>query len=83
MANIKLSGFTLAKGKELRGDDAFEFKQINDLRIAVLCDGVGSADYGDIAAERVCSFLVNNLKNRPLSWSIQKSIIHFIKNWNR
>ncbi len=82
MANIKLSGFTLAKAKELKGDDAFEIKRINDLTIAVLCDGVGSADYGDVAAKRVCSFLVNNLKNRPLSWSIQKSIIHFIKNIN-
>ncbi len=83
MANIKLSGFTLAKAKELKGDDAFEIKQVNDLTIAVLCDGVGSADYGAIAAKRVCSYLVNNLKNRPLSWSIRKSIIHFIKNINQ
>ena len=32
MVNIKLSGFTLAKGKELKGDDAFELKQIGDHR---------------------------------------------------
>lgn len=83
MANIKLSGFTLAKGKELKGDDAFELKQIDNLTIAVLCDGVGSADYGREAAQRVCSFLITSLKNRPLSWSIQKSIIHFIKNINQ
>ncbi len=83
MANIKLSGFTLAKEKELKGDDAFELKRVNGLTIAVLCDGVGSADYGDVAAKRVCSFLVNNLKNRPLAWSLQKSIIHFIKNINQ
>jgi serine/threonine protein phosphatase PrpC len=82
MANIKLSGFTLAKGKELKGDDAFLTKQIDGLTIAVLCDGVGSAEYGREAATRVCSFLVNSLKNRPLSWSIQKSILHFIKNIN-
>ena len=80
MANIKLSGFTLAKAKELKGDDAFLYKQVDELTIAVLCDGVGSADHGAEAASRVCSFLVNSLKNRPLSWSIQKSILHFIKN---
>ncbi len=83
MANIKLSGFTLAKGKELKGDDAFEFKQIEDLTVAVLCDGVGSAEHGAEAAKRVCSFLITSLKNRPLSWSIQKSILHFIKNINQ
>jgi serine/threonine protein phosphatase PrpC len=82
MANIKLSGFSLAKGKELKGDDAFLLKQVGDLSIAVLCDGVGSADHGAEAAKRVCAFLVNSLKNRPLSWSLQKSILHFIKNIN-
>ncbi len=83
MANINLSGFSLAKGKELKGDDAFLFKQIDNLTISVVCDGVGSAEHGAEAAQRVCNFLINSLKNRPLSWSIQKSITHFIKNINK
>ena len=82
MAKIKLAGFTLAKGKELKGDDAFIYKQAHDLTIAVLCDGVGSAAHGAEAAQRVCRFLETNLKNRPLSWSLEKSILHFIKNIN-
>jgi len=43
---IKTSGFTLAKGKELKGDDYFDVKTIGDLTIAIVCDGVGSADEG-------------------------------------
>ena len=82
MANIKLSGFTLAKGKELKGDDVYAIKQIGDLTIAVVCDGVGSAIAGQEAATRVCNFLVTSLKNRPLSWDLEKSILHFIKNIN-
>ncbi|HIP45303.1 MAG TPA: hypothetical protein EYG93_08260, partial [Sulfurospirillum arcachonense] len=50
MANISLSGFTLAKGKELKGDDAFETKRMQDLSVALLCDGVGSAQEGQAAA---------------------------------
>jgi hypothetical protein len=30
MANISLSGFSLAKGKELIGDDFYKMKQIED-----------------------------------------------------
>ncbi len=83
MANIKLSGFTLAKGKELKGDDAFAFKNMENLTVAVVCDGVGSATYGAEAAQRVCSYLLTNLKGRPTSWSLQKSITHFLKNINK
>ena len=82
MANISLSGFTLAKGKELKGDDAFATKKMQDLSVAILCDGVGSAQEGQAAANRVTQFLTTSLKNRPTSWSIQKSITHFIESIN-
>ncbi len=82
MANINLSGFSLAKEKDLKGDDAFLFKNIGDITIAVVCDGLGSASYGAEAADRVCNFLLTTLKNRPLTWSMQKSINHFIKSIN-
>lgn len=80
--SIKISGFSLAKGKELTGDDFYDFKNINDLTVAVVCDGVGSAQAGAEAAKRVTSYLINNFKMRPKAWSIEKSIKSFIKSIN-
>jgi len=80
--NIKTSGFTLAKGKELKGDDFFDVKSIGGLTIAIVCDGVGSADEGAEAARRVTNYLMTNFKNRPVSWSIEKSIKTFISSIN-
>jgi len=34
--SIKTSGFTLAKGKELKGDDYFDVKIIDDITIAIV-----------------------------------------------
>ncbi len=77
------SAFGLAKEKELVSDDFFEVKVIDDICIAVLCDGVGSALKGREAARRVVRYLINNFKNRPQSWSIEKSLNTFIKNINQ
>ncbi|CAA6802426.1 MAG: Protein serine/threonine phosphatase PrpC, regulation of stationary phase [uncultured Sulfurovum sp.] len=79
---IKTSGFSLVKGKALTGDDYFDVKTIDNLTVAVVCDGVGSADEGAEAAKRVTSHLMSNFKNRPISWSIEKSIKTFIKSIN-
>jgi len=81
--NIDTSGFTLAKGTQLKGDDFFEIKVMDNITVAVVCDGVGSAMQGAEAAKRVSHFLVHSLKNRPKSWSMEKSIKHFIDNINR
>ena len=81
--NIETSGFTLAKGTQLTGDDFFEVKVMNNITVAVVCDGVGSALQGAQAAKRVSQFLVHSLKSRPKSWSMEKSIKHFIENINR
>jgi len=80
--NIKTSGFSLVKGKELKGDDYFDVKIIGNLTIAIVCDGVGSADEGAEAAKRVTIHLMSNFKNRPVSWSIEKSIKTFTKSIN-
>jgi len=80
--NIQTSGFTLAKRKELRGDDFYEVKVFDDVVVAVVCDGVGSADEGALAAKRVTRHLINNFKNRPAAWSIEKSIKKFIQSIN-
>lgn len=81
--NIETSGLTLAKGTKLKGDDFFEVKVMDNITVAVVCDGVGSALHGAEAAKRTCHFLVHSLKNRPKSWSMEKSIKHFIENINR
>ena len=81
-ANIKSSGFTLVRGKKLVGDDIYEVKTLGDLTIAIVCDGVGSASAGREAAQRVTSYLINNFKMRPKSWSIEKSILTFIESIN-
>lgn len=81
--NIETSGFTLAKGTQLKGDDFFEVKVMENITVAVVCDGVGSAMQGDEAAKRTSNFLVHSLKNRPKSWSMEKSILHFIESINR
>jgi serine/threonine protein phosphatase PrpC len=82
MANIKLSGFTLAKGDHLTGDDAYEYKRLSDAAIAIVCDGVGSAEAGAEAAKRASGYLLKNLKNHPMSWSMEKTLRHFIENIN-
>ena len=55
--NIDTSGFTLAKGTQLTGDDFFEIKVMDNITVAVVCDGVGSAMQGAEAAKRVSHFL--------------------------
>ena len=80
--NIKTSGFSLAKRKELTGDDFYEIKQLNDLTIAVLCDGVGSAQEGANAAKKVTQHIINNFKNLPRVWSIEKALKESIQSIN-
>ena len=81
--NIETSGLTLAKGSQLKGDDFFEVKVMENITVAVVCDGVGSALQGAHAAKHTSNFLIHSLKNRPKSWTMEKSIKHFIENINR
>ena len=80
--NIKTSAFSLAKRKELTGDDFYEVKQFEDITIAVLCDGVGSAQEGAMAAKKVTQHIINNFKNIPRVWSVEKAVKEFIKSIN-
>ena len=80
--NIKTSGFSLAKRKELTGDDFYDIKTIGNITVAIVCDGVGSAQEGAEAAQRTTSYLMNNLKKRPKTWSIEKSLQTFIQSIN-
>ncbi|MCF6207040.1 MAG: protein phosphatase 2C domain-containing protein [Sulfurovum sp.] len=80
--NIETSVFSLAKGTQLTGDDYAEVKVLENITVAVVCDGVGSAVAGAEAAKRTAHFLMQSLKNRPRSWSMEKSIKHFIDKIN-
>ncbi len=80
--HYKTSAFGLAKGNEVVSDDAYAVRVFEDIVLGIVCDGVGSAQGGREAAKRVVNYMVNNFKNRPKSWSIQKSILTFIKNIN-
>ncbi|MCK4737525.1 MAG: bifunctional protein-serine/threonine kinase/phosphatase [Sulfurimonas sp.] len=81
-SNIRSSGFSLAKGKELTGDDFYDVKTIGGITVGIVCDGVGGAQEGAEAAARVTNYLMNNFKIRPKVWSIEKSINTFIKSIN-
>lgn len=80
--NIKSLGFSLAKRKELTGDDFYDIKTIGSLTVAIVCDGVGSVTEGAQAAKRTTNYLMNNLKQKPKTWSIEKSILSFIGSIN-
>lgn len=80
--NIKTSGFSLAKRKELIGDDFYDIKSIGNITVAIVCDGVGSAQEGAEAAKRTTNYLMNNLQKKPKTWSIEKSLKSFIKSIN-
>ncbi len=80
--NFKISAFGLAKGSELTGEDAYAARIYDDIAVAIVCDGVGSALSGGEAAKRVVNYMLNNFKTRPSSWSIEKSLFTFIKNIN-
>ena len=81
-SNIKTTGFSLAKAKELTGDDFYAIKTIGNLTVGIVCDGVGSAKEGAEAAKRTTNYLMNNLKQRPKTWSIEKALNSFIKSIN-
>jgi len=57
--NINTSGFSLAKRKELTGDDFYDIKTIGNITVAIVCDGVGSAQEGAEAAKRTTNYLMN------------------------
>jgi serine/threonine protein kinase len=80
--SVKTTSFSLAKGKQLTGDDFALVKRFEDLTVAVVCDGVGSAIEGANASRRTATQLVNSFKTKPTTWSIQKSIESFILSIN-
>jgi len=81
--SFETSAFGLAKGNALVSDDFFAVGVFDDVTVGVVCDGVGSARMGGEASRRIVNYLLKNFKQRPQSWSIEKSLERFIDNINR
>ncbi len=79
---FRISTFGLAKGKALVSEDFAAVKVIDELCVGIVCDGVGSARAGAKASRRTVNYLMNNFRQRPRSWSIEKSLRHFIAGIN-
>jgi len=79
---VRVNSFGLAKRQEELSDDYFEVRIFEDLVVAVVADGVGSALEGRTAAKRTVEALQKNFKIRPNSWTIQKSLDNFITSIN-
>jgi len=81
-SNLKTSAFGLAKGAELLSDDNFSVQHFQDITIAVLCDGVGSAKEGREASLRTVEYFVNSFKLKPQAWSIPQALEQFTNSIN-
>lgn len=79
---VKVNSFGLAKRQKPESDDYFEVRIFEDLVVAVVADGVGSALEGRAAAKRTVEALQKNFKIRPNSWTIQESLTNFISSIN-
>ena len=55
----------------------------NDAVIAVVADGVGSAELAGEAAARVVSATMQNFRARPRTWSLPKALEEFTRLSNR
>jgi serine/threonine protein phosphatase PrpC len=80
---VKVNSFGLAKRDKTLSDDHFEVRIFDDLVVAVVADGVGSALEGRAAAQRTVEALLKNFKIRPSSWTIEESLSKFIHSINR
>ncbi len=79
---VRVNSFGLAKQDKELSDDYFEVRIFEDLVVAVVADGVGSAQEGRNAAIRTVEALQKNFKIRPTSWTIQESLSNFITSIN-
>ena len=73
----------LAAGLKAGSQDACAAETWRDAVVAVAADGVGGAECGQEAAERVVEFIVSNFKSRPKSWSTARALEEFTQLVNR
>ena len=81
-SNLKVSSFGLAKGVELLSDDYFDIGHFENLTIAILCDGVGSAKEGRSASKEIVEYLLKSFELKPTAWDIPQSLEQFINSIN-
>lgn len=84
MLKVQASEFILPKAANITGDDACAHAILdNEVLIAVLCDGVGSAKRGGAAARQSVKFFIDQFKTRPKAWNTEKSLTVFTQHINR
>ncbi len=84
MIQIQSSQHIIYKDTDQQGDDACDFKIVDDtLFLTVLCDGVGSARKGGAAARQIVKFFMDQFKTRPKVWGIEKTLATFTQHINK
>lgn len=76
------SSFGLARSDKVISDDSFDLRIYDDILIAVVCDGVGSALKAKEASQKMTNYLINNFNKRIRSWDIHKTLDVFIRQCN-
>ena len=74
---------SLAADLKAGSQDACAVETWREAAVAVVADGVGGAEGGREAAERVVKFIVSNFKSRPKSWSAARALEEFTQLINR
>lgn len=84
--NQSIFHLTEASEKAAGKTESEDFSQVTQegpLCIAVVCDGVGSAQAGSKAAQRVVKYMQDTFRRRPKVWSLCKTMAVAIEKINR
>jgi serine/threonine protein phosphatase PrpC len=86
MARLRVQATTCvrAKSDSAPSDDACEARLLDDgTFLAVVADGIGSAQEASAAAAKACSVYLSNFRNRPRAWSVAKALEEITRHLNR
>lgn len=75
ISDIQISGFSLAKGSHLTGNDAYISFQKACTTFALICD-VGDSDDAKEIATKQSKKLLTQFQNRPKHWDMRKTFEH-------
>src|SRR5688500_11181872 len=79
----EITSFSSARKAGEPNQDACGAECWNDAVIAVVADGVGSAELAGEAATRVVSATMQNFRARPRTWSLPRALEEFTRLINR
>ena len=75
--------FANARTAEKPSEDAAVVKDLDDVFLAVVADGLGSARQGSEAAQRAVAALAQNFPARPRAWTAGKTLEEITRHLNR